>query len=673
MDNNTVGRSKLFRDTYLPGGIIKLRNGTLAQVVATHSNNAESNGIDKSQLHEVASRFFEEWESNSDGIVEEGLKQNLKRNDIQVVCPTNLLVKAFPILLRCNKCHKLDYFRGYDEGRLRVAMFRAIKKDIRRIKCTETGCTGHFIQHQVVAVHRCGHVDRIDLPFETLKEGRFSIDDHSRSISDSRVINMATNTAINMIYQTHCKACKTMFGDIDGVQKKATLASGGESFFVQNVQYVCLRPENSQLITHLRERGAIEQDVAEGLASVLIQTIPYHSIHDRLKELLGKKEQDDGSRRKMEESLINARKTLAGAQQMLDGAPDNSMFVTLVDLAKKHLEDLLKEQALAQGCFSEVRAHFHNVSKIALLSQSRRSYEAAFIRNDVDELSISDYLNIIKDPDTRLTSAQKWSDIQREYHVHSISHISNLNMVLAALGYTRELREPYNSPADSIPLKLCGFQDILNQTNKQQNTVYAMSAETEGIIIKLKASRVLKWLSQSMNCYIPDDSILSSEIKSHAFLLENFPILTKDPRQIQQEDQDCAIEDVAPFHLLHTVAHALMATAKRHTGYNINSLQEYMLPADLSFIIYVTSVQNYTAGGLLGLFKHYLYEWFNDANNDLLNCLMDPVCSEEGAACPSCVQQVIGCETFNHGVSRAYLHRGFVSKDKHVCNVGFWD
>lgn len=36
---------------------------------------------------------------------------------------------------------------------------------------------------------------------------------------------------------------------------------------------------------------------------------------------------------------------------------------------------------------------------------------------------------------------------------------------------------------------------------------------------------------------------------------------------------------------------------------------------DFSFVVYVTSVQNYTAGGFCGLFKHYLLPWFENASN----------------------------------------------------------
>ncbi len=90
-------------------------------------------------------------------------------------------------------------------------------------------------------------------------------------------------------------------------------------------------------------------------------------------------------------------------------------------------------------------------------------------------------------------------------------------------------------------------------------------------------------------------------------------------------------------------------------------------------VIYVTSVQNYTAGGLLTLFQHYLRRWFEDSSLHAFNCAFDPICSDVGSACPGCVQIARGCETFNSGVSRAFLHSGFVDKNQSLwIPRGFW-
>lgn len=62
-----------------------------------------------------------------------------------------------------------------------------------------------------------------------------------------------------------------------------------------------------------------------------------------------------------------------------------------------------------------------------------------------------------------------------------------------------------------------------------------------------------------------------------------------------------------------------------------------MLPMDLSFLLYISSVQDYTAGGMLTLFRHYLQSWFDDASMYAFSCPFDPVCTDSGGACSGCV------------------------------------
>lgn len=102
-------------------------------------------------------------------------------------------------------------------------------------------------------------------------------------------------------------------------------------------------------------------------------------------------------------------------------------------------------------------------------------------------------------------------------------------------------------------------------------------------------------------------------------------------------------------------------------------MMEYLMPTDLSLILYVTSVQNYTSGGLLTLFRHHLRLWFDDASNYAFNCIFDPMCSDKGAVCSGCVQIVMGCETFNHGVSRSYIHGGKLGSEQQIEILdGYW-
>ena len=160
-------------------------------------------------------------------------------------------------------------------------------------------------------------------------------------------------------------------------------------------------------------------------------------------------------------------------------------------------------------------------------------------------------------------------------------------------------------------------------------------------------------------------------------MLKNCQALRSDPVNVFREANKTDLVNLAPFNLLHTISHCLIANIERHSGYEEKELSEYLLPMRLSILLYVTSVRNYNSGGLRLLFENYLSRWLDDASNFALNCLFDPICADRGNTCSGCVQQVIGCETFNQGLSRAYLHGGGVKFDdqseiEQQITGGFW-
>jgi hypothetical protein len=302
-----------------------------------------------------------------------------------------------------------------------------------------------------------------------------------------------------------------------------------------------------------------------------------------------------------------------------------------------------------------------------------RSMEAVFLEQDVSACTIERAIEEASDTLLREAMVHQWSVVKDRYGVESISHIPDLRVVLAALGFTREKSIPQTNEG-TPPVGLNAFDDRQDEAMRGKRPVYAMSATTEAIWIRLDPRKVLRWCVESSGWEAPPASVIEDRAMSHAWLLRHSRALTMNPSKVLSETASDPVASKAPFHLLHTMSHALMLTARRHTGYDVHSLQEYLLPMDLSVLIYVSSVQNYTAGGLLTLFKHYLQAWFDDASMFAWNCVLEPTCSDLGASCSGCVQIELGCETFNHGLSRAYLHGGSVDRDRSlVVAKGFWD
>ena len=173
-------------------------------------------------------------------------------------------------------------------------------------------------------------------------------------------------------------------------------------------------------------------------------------------------------------------------------------------------------------------------------------------------------------------------------------------MVLAAVGFSREKREPERIQGD-IAVKLNPFEDRVKSSAKGKANIYAISAKTEALWIRIDPVRVLKWCVEHAGWNSPPEHVLSSPAYAHAYLIEQSSTLTASPGSVREITRSIGYSAAAPFHLLHSIAHVLMLTARRHSGYDSQSLTEYLMPMDLSFLVYVTSVQNYTAGGLLTL------------------------------------------------------------------------
>ena len=306
------------------------------------------------------------------------------------------------------------------------------------------------------------------------------------------------------------------------------------------------------------------------------------------------------------------------------------------------------------------------------LIRQRRTMEAVLLRRDVGRQGISDSIEATTDPVAKLSRSDDWKYVQSTFGIKDIAHIPDLKVVLTAVGFTREKREPERTP-DEIQVKLNPYEDRVRSSAKGKAVLYAFSAQTEALWIRLDPIKDLQWCVKHADWEVPPTEALQSAAAAQAYLLVKSPALTAAPGSATELTKTIGAPAAAPFHLLHTISHALMLTARCHSGYDSQSLTEYLLPMDLSFLIYVTSVQNYTAGGLLTLFQHYLRRWFGDASLHAFNCAFDPICSDVGSACPGCIQIARGCETFNAGVSRSYLHGGYVDKAQNLqVPTGYW-
>jgi len=680
MDNEHIQRSRLFREAFLPGAVTRLRYQANAQVVGVRNNDVALDTIDKAQLLITVKKYLADWEA-SGGKVDEALRNAIDHNKATVQSPSEVYISPYPLLLRCERCKVIDF---YDPRVSQEKVGEAIKRRIVRsslgqtyIKCKRSACAGRMLQVPYVGVHRCGIMNPIFVNQVARRKPNVGYEDASGSFFNSFFFDVDTKERLGGSLQDDCPACRLAYPGLQETNKRGTPVTSGESFYSQIVQYIALSAKAGNLAAMLYAQinatiGTLKGqtcDIAEGITSVLLGTLDSAALEQQLRALLDEAAPSDDLMKTHAEELA---KSIA-ARDRLAPMIEDELFQHMYNSMVKKISELESLLANASGRFKGVRQYLDNDATYVAIVSQRRSLEAAFLRHDVRRLTVGDAIAATEDAVARAAKADHWQVVKTRYGVAEIAHIPDLLVVLSALGYTRERRAP-TLDVSVPPVVLNGFEDANDAGMRGRTSLYAMSANTEAVWIRLDPLRVLQWCVDEVGWADPGVEIMASRQLAQAYLLQHSPALTMAPGDVIKEITVEKVSQSAPFHLLHSICHSLLATSRRHTGYDDQSLMEYLLPMDLSFVIYVTSVQNFTAGGLLTMFQHYLLPWFNDASTYAFSCAFDPICSDTGGSCSGCIQRERACETFNAGLSRAYLHGGNADRDYRLnIKKGFWD
>ncbi len=682
IEQELIQNSRIFYENYLPGAVTRLRNQSLAQVVGVADKEDALEGLDRNQLIDAVRKFLFDWKSNG-GSVDALFEEAAERNDFRVQAPSEIYVTPFPLVLRCSKCGALE---NHDKPRrapdliLTSAHSRISGSGGNsRIRCAHKGCGGVMYQVPFVVVHRCGHMSAMTVPPSARGYSALGLRSNTGMYRQNMFFDLATDENVAGASTELCPTCSVSGSKAIPPLQKGTPVGGGDAFFPQVLQFVALSKDPGQLVSSVQSElarmaegvgltGRVK-DLAEGVAYGLLGCIDSAGLQSQLMQILEDGETSPEELSKIKKDREQLEKEIVSLDALIDQGLD---LHSVRDASRERLSKLISKSGASEGTFLDVRQYLDRDDVLSDLIKQRRTMEAVLLRHDVGRQSIEQSIENTTDSVIKLGRTQDWQQVQQTFGVQDIAHIPDLKVVLSAVGFTREKREPERN-LDEVAVKLNPFEDRVRSSSKGKAMLYALSAQTEALWIKLDPIRILSWCVKSAGWEAPPPEALASRSSAQAYLLQNCPLLMQPPGQAAELTKTLGASVAAPFHLLHSISHALMLTARRHSGYDSQSLTEYLLPMDLSFLIYVTSVQNYTAGGLLTLFQHYLRRWFEDASLHAFSCAFDPICSDVGAACPGCVQIARGCETFNSGVSRAFLHAGYVDKGQSLwISDGFW-
>jgi hypothetical protein len=690
-NNESISKSAVFYQGNLPGGLYRLRNQTSLMITGTRSNDEEVRRLDIDQLIDIARKYVEAWGALANAEVSHTLQRHLADHDqfISVSVPEALYGQPFPCMLKCTNpaCSVIDFFQGRegDEKRLeamlssaRVGWFHGRK----RVKCKMPGCNGYMRQVNYSAVHRCGHIRTLTIPPGMRRTRKLAFVDTGSSIAESKFFDADNRSAASYhALQDKCSICKDEYQDAMGTSLRAAPVRNSEQLFAHNVQYLSLSKEAGktiELITSFlgdpdapitKEGG----DIARGIMLCLTGREDAQVLIDHAAALWASGPSDSDNIDKLRADLKKAQED---KEQALAGIPTEELRATV----EKAMDGLVQkaQEALdkAQGRFSQTEVfEDKDVGVLRDMGSHRRALESILLPQDTANAreTLVDYSCLAAGPQ----QAQLVRDIDHlrdRYHIKEVAHYKRINVVMASIGFTREKKGPPEGPPGGVvPTVLNPYSDQQRVSSTPKSSIYALPAETEAIEVKLDPIAVLQWCIDAGDWQNPGPEVMGDAALAMEYLLKASPALRMDPVDVMRDTKDRPLAESAPFHLLHTISHCLVGSVKRHTGYDEKSVSEYLLPMNLSILLYVSSVQNYTSGGLRLLFEHYLSQWLDDACNYALSCAFDPVCSDKGSTCSGCVQIILGCETFNHGMSRSYIHGGKLEEGPgNKIKQGFW-
>ena len=688
-DNESISKSAVFYQGNLPGGLYRLRNQTSLKITGVRSNEEEARGLDIDQLIDIARKYVKAWDAMTNAKVSYTLNRHLADYEqyISVTVPEALYGQPFPCMLQCtnSSCKVLDFFTGRKDDERRLQEMRQPSRvghvhGRKRIKCKMPSCSGYMRQVPFTAVHRCGHVRPLTIPPGMRRTRNLAFDDTGSSIAEGKFFDADNkNAASYHALQDKCSTCKDDYKDAAGTNLRASPIRNSEQMFAHNVQYLSLSKEAGQLIalisSFLGDAAMTNEgiDIARGIMLCLTGREKAQTLIDHAESLKAIGPLSSADVDKLKDELKTAEEN---RDKVLSSIDDVILKTNTETILNQAIDKIRQKLQNAMGKFSQTEVFKEkDVGVLRDIGTHRRALESILLPHDSSNAreTLMDF--------SRLAPAQQQVQLVRDishlkdrYHICEVAHYKLINVVMASVGFTREKKDPPEGvPGAVVPTVLNPYSDQQRTGGNPKSSIYALPAATEAIEVKLNPVKVLRWCIDSADWSDPGYEITGNPSSAMEYLLKESTALRMDPIDVIRETKAYPLTISAPFHLLHTISHCLVGSVKRHTGYDEKSISEYLLPVNLSILLYVSSIQNYTSGGLRMLFEHYLSQWLDDACNYALSCTFDPVCSDKGSTCSGCVQIILGCETFNHGLSRAYIHGGKLDGGPgNTIRQGFW-
>jgi hypothetical protein len=281
-------------------------------------------------------------------------------------------------------------------------------------------------------------------------------------------------------------------------------------------------------------------------------------------------------------------------------------------------------------------------------------------------------------------------DVLERLGLDDVRVIEDFPVQTFVYGYTRGGREEDEA-------RLNAFSQ--NASSGDGTPIFVDTSETEATQFDLDPASVLLWLavnipetsdSDAVRGPVtlpnipsdPDDAAIEmarneidrlTRAEQWSFLLNHLdPVDGYGRFDTQVEDNVEGQVTKYVFELMHTLSHILLKQASTISGFDRTNLSEFLFPRALSLVIYTNNREEFNIGGMTTMVEQQLDNLLGQAHAHGNDCMMDPVCSQRGGACLSCLHvSEISCSYFNQVLARDYLYGSRPNTGRDI--RGFWE
>jgi hypothetical protein len=605
---------------YVPGSVFEHDRYGICRV--TDVAVSAPSRLNLEALKNALQLLLKQWEQSGAADFPDPVKE---WDEYQVGVPDRVDFEPFPLIVQCNNC---GHVNSLD-----------VLSEIRKVEAVCTSChEGTYRQLPYVMIHGCGKLSSMYVPrcqVHGQKNVRFH--DTGRFITSWWTCASCNGAMISRMRQSPC-GC-----------------SYGRQADDPNMRYVRTN-DTSVLYSHAVSFVNLQESLIAKLRNDPRST---GLLLARLWDLLGEKATELASRREASSGnpvADDRARTLV--QQLLSENPDSE--------TAKQLAAMLTKDAKLPG--DEVIDQVDKLIGGGTDAQPSRSL--------LESVAIRDTLDVIR-PEEAAENARQRGDVAGAYDIEtavdyarsalgigSIECITNFPLALAAAGYSRVDNRPQGVSNRSGQAHIRPFRRARSEGGK--TPLYVVTSDTEAIMVQLDPLRVAQWLIKNKMALGPEPE---PGFESWAWCRQHLKGLSSI-QGLFSVPADLPTGETAVLTLLHTISHLLLGRIE-WSGFDPESVGEYILPDSLTVVINSNNYSSFTIGGMVTMFEQRLLGWLQDTRNAAFTCTYNPICQDEGASCAGCLHRQHNCPSLNDLLSRAALTGGRATGLPEIA-VGYW-